>query len=170
MAVVTLFFILFFPLGMEISVLCLPHHYGVGADNLLHRLIKWKEFFFLLASGYFLQHLVYLLPQPCELRSKVRNMAWPFRARDRKPPKSTYNVANTLEKSVVVWNGGKRGPLERKSGCLKRRWNEGLKHSILREPLRAGKGLGSLAWSLLRAGAKCDQEKTSVAVNFQAQV
>lgn len=53
---VTLFFALFFPLGMERSVLCLRHHHGVGADNLFHRLISGRTFFFfLLASGYILQ-------------------------------------------------------------------------------------------------------------------
>lgn len=53
---VTLFF-LFFPLGMEISVLCLPHHHDVGADNLFHRLIKGSPPppAPMLASGYFLQ-------------------------------------------------------------------------------------------------------------------
>jgi len=45
----------FLPLGMGISVLCLSHHPGVGADILFQQAHKWKEFFSLLASGYFLQ-------------------------------------------------------------------------------------------------------------------
>lgn len=35
----------FLPLGMGISVLCLSHHPGVGADILFQQAHKWKDFF-----------------------------------------------------------------------------------------------------------------------------
>lgn len=42
---VTLFLVPFLPLGMEISVSCLFHYHGVGADNLFYRLLSGKNFF-----------------------------------------------------------------------------------------------------------------------------
>lgn len=73
---VTLFFLQFLLLGMGICVLCLSHHHGMEADNLFHKLINGRIFFPLSPAGVC---LVCTFPQPCELRSKVRNMALPLR-------------------------------------------------------------------------------------------
>lgn len=87
---VTLFFLQFLLLGMGICVLCLSHHHGMEADNSFSQAHKWKDFFFLSPAGVC---LVCTFPQPCELRSKVRNMALPLRGLPLRPKEVYINFS-----------------------------------------------------------------------------